>query len=98
MSSFSPTPAELALVNQVFAIHDPQKLGIITGDASVKAFTGAKLAPTVLGEIWAIADSENNGFLTKKGAAIALRLIGHAQKGEAVTEALLQRRASSYTV
>lgn len=96
MSSFNPTPAELALVNQVFAIADPSKLGIITGDAAVKAFAGAKLPPTVLGEIWALADSENNGFLTKKGTALALRLIGHAQKGEKVQEALAQRRASSF--
>lgn len=98
MSSFTPTPAELALVNQIFAVSDPSKLGIITGDAAVKAFASAKLPPTVLGEIWAIADSENNGFLTKKGVAMALRLIGHVQKGETVKEALVQRRASSLAI
>ncbi|KAH8108467.1 hypothetical protein DFH11DRAFT_1095039 [Phellopilus nigrolimitatus] len=91
MSSFAPTQAELGLVNQVFAIADPSKLGIITGDVAVKVFAGAKLSPSVLGEVWAFADKENNGFLTKKGVAIALRLIGHAQKGEHVKEALLDR-------
>ncbi|KAI5124051.1 hypothetical protein M0805_003880 [Coniferiporia weirii] len=91
MSSFAPTQQELALVNQVFVAADPSKLGIITGDAAVKVFAGAKLAPTALGEIWSISDKDNNGFLTKKGVAIALRLIGHAQKGEPVKESLLDR-------
>ncbi|KAL5532930.1 hypothetical protein ACEPAF_4704 [Sanghuangporus sanghuang] len=91
MSSFSPSTAELALVNNVFAVADPQKLGIITGDKAVEAFSGANLPPSVLGEIWTIADKENNGFLTRKGVAIALRLIGHAQKGEKVNESLLER-------
>ncbi|KAL5490092.1 hypothetical protein ACEPAI_4925 [Sanghuangporus weigelae] len=91
MSSFSPSTAELALVNNVFAVADPQKLGIITGDKAVEAFSGANLSPSVLGEIWAIADKENNGFLTRKGVAIALRLIGHAQKGEKVNESLRER-------
>lgn len=92
MSTFNPTTAELGLVNQVFISADPRELGIITGDVAVKVFAGSKLPPAVLGEIWSIADKENNGFLTRKGVAIALRLIGHAQKGEAVTEALVNRR------
>lgn len=95
MSSFYPSPAELGLVSQIFASADPQKIGIVTGDAAVKVFAGAKLSPTVLGEVWAIADKENEGYLTRKGVAIALRLIGHAQKGEAVDEALLSKRVSS---
>ncbi|TDL27224.1 hypothetical protein BD410DRAFT_739994 [Rickenella mellea] len=93
MSSFTPTTAELALVSQVFAAADTQKLGIITGDAAVKIFAGAKLSPTVLGEVWAIADKENNGFLTRKGVAIALRLIGHAQNGQPVRESFLDKPA-----
>ena len=84
------------MVNTIFAKADSSKLGIITGDAAVKIFAGAKLPSTVLGEIWAIADKENNGFLTKKGAAIALRLIGHAQKGEQVKEALVEQRTYSH--
>ena len=91
MSSFTPSQAELALVQVIFAKNDPQKLGILTGDVAVKAFQGAQLPPTILGEVWAIADKENNGFLTRKGVAIAIRLIGYAQKGVAVKEALLDR-------
>lgn len=92
MSNFAPTPGEINVVNQLFAIADPQKLGIITGDVAVKVFAGAKLPPATLGEIWSIADKDNNGFLTRKGIAIAVRLIGHAQKGETVKEALVDKR------
>ena len=86
------SPAELALVQQVYNQADPSKLGIITGDAALQVFSKTNLPPTVLGEIWAIADKDNNGFLTKKDTAVALRLIGHAQKGEPVTEDLVNKR------
>jgi epidermal growth factor receptor substrate 15 len=89
--TFSPSQAELALVSQIFVQADPQKLGIITGDVAVRVFGGAKLPPTVLGEIWSIADEDNNGWLSKKGVAIAVRLMGWAQKGEKVTQALVNR-------
>ena len=41
----------------------------------------SNLPPSVLGEIWTFADADNNGWLTKKGVAVAVRLIGWAQKG-----------------
>lgn len=90
-SHFTPTPAELALVNQIFTQADPQKIGILTGDVAVRLFSGAKLAPTVLGEIWSIADEDNNGFLTRKGVAVAVRLMSWAQKGEKISQALLNK-------
>ncbi|CDO69006.1 hypothetical protein BN946_scf184834.g13 [Trametes cinnabarina] len=88
---FTPTPQELALVNQIFAQADTQKLGVITGDAAVKVFSGSKLPPAVLAEVWNIADEDNNGVLTRKGVAVAVRLLGHAQRGEPVTEALVNK-------
>ncbi|KAF9492234.1 hypothetical protein BDN71DRAFT_1451789 [Pleurotus eryngii] len=91
MSVFSPTPAETALVNQIFAQSDPQKLGVITGDVAVRVFGGAKLPPTVLGEIWNIADEDNKGWLSKKGVSVAVRLIGLAQKGEKITPASVNK-------
>ncbi|KAJ7236710.1 hypothetical protein B0H12DRAFT_1212316 [Mycena haematopus] len=90
-ASFSPTPAELALTQQIFAHADPKKLGALTGDVAVRVFGGANLTPTVLGEIWQIADESNNGWLSQKGVAIAVRLMGHAQKGEKITSALLSK-------
>ncbi|KAL7283168.1 hypothetical protein ACG7TL_002594 [Trametes sanguinea] len=90
-SKFTPTPQELALVNQIFAQADVQKLGVITGDAAVKVFSGSKLPPSVLAEVWNIADEDNNGVLTRKGVAVAVRLLGHAQRGERVSEALVNK-------
>lgn len=94
-TNFTATPAELSLVSQIFAQADKQKLGILSGDVAVKVFGGAKLPGSVLGEIWSIADEENNGWLSKTGAAKALRLIAHAQKGEKVSTTLLSKRQSS---
>lgn len=91
-ANFTPTTAELSLVNQIFAQADKQKLGILTGDVAVKVFGGAKLPGSVLGEVWSLVDEENNGWLSKKGAAMAVRLIAHAQKGEKVSVALLNKR------
>jgi len=92
-SSFTPSPAELALVSQIFAQADSTKIGILTGDVAVKAFAGAKLSPLVLGEIWSIADEDNKGWLSKKGVAISVRLMGWAQTGEKITPALVNKRS-----
>ena len=100
MSSFvfSPTPPELALVSQIFSQADPQKTGVLTGDIAVRVFGGAKLSPTTLGTIWSISDEDDKGWLPKKGVAIAVRLIGWAQKGEKITKDLVKKRnpASPY--
>jgi epidermal growth factor receptor substrate 15 len=92
---FSPSPQELAIVAQIFAFADPNKLGVITGDAAIKIFAGTKLSPIVLGEIWDLADQENKGWLAKKNVAIAVRLIAWAQKGEKVSTDLLAKRVFS---
>ena len=79
---FVPTPAEVALVNQIFSRGDTQKLNVLTGDKAVGIFTAASLPEATLGDIWAIGDPENNGFLTRAGCAKVIRLIGWAQHGE----------------
>lgn len=91
-SDFVPSQAEVALANKIFEKCDTQKLNIITGETAVGVFNGTKLSAIVLGEVWAIADKDNNGFLTRKGVSTALRLMGHAQRGEPVSEALLSKR------
>ena len=89
---FSPTHGEVALVNQIFAKHDPQKFGIITGDLAVNIFGGANLNASTLSQIWGIADADNQGFLTRKGVSVAVRLLGWAQKGEAISAELVNKR------
>lgn len=89
---FSPTPTEVAMVNEIFHKADPQKLGIVTGEQGVTLFAGSNLDPAILGEIWAIADPENNGYLTRKGVAVSVRLIGWAQNNAKPSHELLEKR------
>jgi len=91
-TSFSPTPAEAALVNQIFSKHDPEKFGIITSDVAVNLFRGANLSAITLGQIWGIADAHDEGFLTRKGVSVAVRLIGWAQKGDTISGDLVNKR------
>lgn len=79
-------PAERAAFAYLWNLADPQQTGIVTGEAAVKFFAASKLPPAVLGQIWALADSDNNGFLTAAGFSLALRLIGHAQRGQVITD------------
>lgn len=92
MSKFTPSPQEVALVNQIFQQAGTQKLGVVTGEAAVKVFSGSKLSPSVLAEIWNLADDENKGVLTRKDVAVAIRLLGHAQRGERIDESYVLKR------
>jgi epidermal growth factor receptor substrate 15 len=89
---FSPTHGEVALVNQIFSKHDPQKFGIITGELAVNIFGGANLSASTLSQIWGISDADNQGFLTRKGVSVAVRLLGWAQKGEVISAELVNKR------
>lgn len=80
------------MANSIFELYDPEKLGIIRESVAAGFLSSSKLSNVVLGKVWGIADEEGNGFLTRKGVCIALRLIGHAQRGEPVSEGLLSRR------
>jgi epidermal growth factor receptor substrate 15 len=89
-SSFVASKGELALVSQIFVRAGSQLSGVVTGDAAVEIFaTKVGLPPDVLSTIWNLADEENTGNLTKKGVAIAVRLIGWAQRGAEITPDLV---------
>jgi epidermal growth factor receptor substrate 15 len=94
-TDFSLTQGETALINQIFDKHDPQKFGVITSEVAVNIFRSANLSATTLGQIWGIADANNQGFLTRKGVSVAVRLIGWAQKGETITGDLVNKREHS---
>lgn len=85
------SPVERTAFAHLFNLADPERTGIVTGDAAVSFFAKSKLPPAVLGQIWAMADSANNGFLTPPSFSIALRLISHAQRGEPITDASIKR-------
>ena len=82
--------AERTAFAHLFAMADPGRTGVVNGDAAVKFFEGFKLPTLTLGQIWSIADSDNNGFLTPNTFGVALRLIARAQRGESVNEASVQ--------
>ncbi|EJT98522.1 hypothetical protein DACRYDRAFT_118778 [Dacryopinax primogenitus] len=98
MSNPNFSADEQAFTNQVLALADPQKLGIVPGDLAVNLFAGSNIPADTLGDIWQIADSENNGFLTRKGLGIALRLMSHVQFGEKVDESLVNKPAPPPTI
>lgn len=89
-ASIRLTPAERPAYAHLFALADPQSTGMVSGSASVSFFALSGLPTPVLGSIWTIADSDNNGFLGPAHFSAALRLIGHAQSGKVVTEDLVQ--------
>jgi len=88
------TNAERQAFAHLYAMADPRYTGMISGDAAVKFFEGFQLPTLTLGQIWSIADSGNNGFLTPQTFGVALRLIAHAQRGEGVNEAGSHKQCS----
>ena len=85
-SALNLTPAERQSSAQLYSMADSTNAGVVTGDAAVKFFEGFKLPTLTLGQIWSIADSGNNGFLTFNSFAVAMRLTARAQRGESVNE------------
>ena len=71
---------EKRLFGQLFKqAADKNDAGIVTGDEGFNLFMRSKLQQDVLGDIWAIVDPENRGFLTQESFVKALRLIGQCQ-------------------
>ncbi|KAJ2083728.1 hypothetical protein H4R24_000591 [Coemansia sp. RSA 988] len=58
---------------------DPQKEGIIRGQAAVPFFQKSRLPDATLGGIWQLADTESKGHLTAHEFSIAMKLISLAQ-------------------
>lgn len=85
-STLNLTPAERQSFAQLYAMADPSGSGFVSGDAAVKFFEGFQLPTLTLGQIWSIADSGNQGYLTPDAFGVALRLIARAQRGESVNE------------
>ncbi|EFP80618.2 uncharacterized protein PGTG_06574 [Puccinia graminis f. sp. tritici CRL 75-36-700-3] len=70
----------------LFSKADTDQIGVLVGEKAVAFFAHSNLPPTILGEIWQLADQDNAGFLTRQQFDIALRLIGKAQRGLPVNE------------
>jgi hypothetical protein len=68
--------------------------GVLPGQDALPFLVSSGLSQILLGEVWALADPDNNGFLTKEGWYKAARLIGWLQKGgkSTVDESLISQR------
>lgn len=86
------TPDEKKLYGQLFRQADPDFTQVITGDVASKLFMKSRLSPVLLGEIWQMADPDNNGFLDQQGFSTALRIIGHVQNGQRLAPNLAEIR------
>ncbi|KAH9810975.1 hypothetical protein DFH28DRAFT_983376 [Melampsora americana] len=88
-SAVNLTPDERIAYAYLFTKADTEQIGVLVGEKAVAFFSHSKLPPTILGEIWQLADQDNAGFLTRPQFDIALRLIGKAQRGIPVNSAAI---------
>lgn len=72
--------AEQQLFGQKFRSLDPESLGIVTGEAVRPVLSSSGLSAHTLSLVWALCDSNNNGFLNYNEFSAALRIIGHLQQ------------------
>lgn len=72
---------ERSYYDQLFAAVDSQDSGVLAGQDALPLLMSANLPQQTLGEIWALADPDNNGFLTKESWYKAARMVGWMQKG-----------------
>lgn len=91
----SLSPQERTYYDQLYAIVDKDGAGVLPGHDALPFLVTSGLPQQTLGEIWAVADPDNNGFLTRDGWYKAARLIGWLQKGGQTTvdETLVSKRA-----
>ena len=88
---FYPNSHESSLVDRIFEVGDPLGNGYISVHTAQNILQGSKLAPDVLDSVWLIANVEENEKLERQCVGAAVRLIGHAQKGAAITEELVKQ-------
>lgn len=81
MASTSYPPQERAYYDSIFASVDSDSSGVLSGQDALPLLMSANLPQQTLGEIWALADPDNNGFLTKESWYKAARIVGWMQKG-----------------
>lgn len=77
----SYTAQEKAYYDSLFSVIDKDQSGVLPGQDALPFLVSSGLPQQVLGEVWALADPDNNGFLTKDSWYRAARLIGHMQRG-----------------
>ncbi|OCH95293.1 EF-hand protein [Obba rivulosa] len=90
VAEYSPTAEEAGLIDLVFAVGDVRNNGQLSTGAAAKIFGGANLSSSTLSKVLDIANIDQKDELDRQSVGVALRLIGHAQKGATVTERLVK--------
>ncbi|KAI1790762.1 EF-hand [Ganoderma leucocontextum] len=92
VAEYQASAEEAPLIQWVFTTGDSERTGKINPQTATRIFSASNLPPDALARIWEIASVESkDGLLDRQGVGVALRLIGYAQKGTAVTEGLVKR-------
>lgn len=78
----------------MFAIGDPHGLGSVPRHTAESLFEGANLPSDIMHQVWEIANVEDNDSYGKYCVAIAVRLVGYAQRGETVNDKCVLTRMS----
>jgi len=79
---------ESAFYQQLFEAVDAAGTGFVGAPAGAALLARSGLPRQVLGKIWETADSRQEGFLSREGFFLALRLVAHAQAGSPFVPAL----------
>ncbi|PIA15576.1 EF-hand, partial [Coemansia reversa NRRL 1564] len=74
-----PTGREQGAYAYLLSLVDPQKEGVIRGQAAVPFFQKSRLPDATLGGIWQLADTDSKGHLTPHEFSVAMKLISLAQ-------------------
>lgn len=86
------TPEEKSYYEPLFRQCDPKNQGFIPGETAKDILIKSNLPPVILGQIWQLADPQNNGYLDKNGFFLALRIIGKVQSGNQLTASIGETR------
>lgn len=80
-ASFELTDEMVKKYETYFTNTDTQKKGFISGQEAKIIFSRSNLQQKILGHIWALADKNSKGHLTKGEFIVALFLIARARQG-----------------
>ncbi|GAB5586390.1 hypothetical protein Unana1_01290 [Umbelopsis nana] len=86
------TPEESDAYSQLFKIANKSGSGTVTGAEAIEFFAKSGLSPTVLSEIWDIADEANTGSLNAHAFYVALKLIACQQQGKEPSKPVLSTK------
>ncbi|KAI0340677.1 EF-hand [Trametopsis cervina] len=98
ITAYKPTPSESHLVDRILKIGDRDGRGSVGLPTLHKILSGSNLTPETMQAIFDIANVEENESLSRHCIGVAVRLIGHAQKGVTITEELVGKTAHLATI